>query len=109
MTTLYSCQSVFELISRKIRETSFTVFTKFVLFEEFILPPSFFFCRNLLLSYSATINYKDTHGVEASNNLVDKCITNIKKALESKENDENLIEMKVSNEFYMVLSRKPKN
>jgi len=65
--------------------------------------------RNLLLSYSATINYKDTHGVEASNNLVDKCVTNIKKALESNEEDENLIEMKVSNEFYMVLSRKPKN
>ena len=62
--------------------------------------------RGLLVSYSASVRYREENGEFAADNLIDKTIENIKKIL-GKSADLNLINIDVSNEFYMVLSRKP--
>merc|ERR1712141_568198 len=62
--------------------------------------------RNLLQSYSATLNHREAHGDKKTDDLINKCIGNIKNSLEkSEEKDEN-VKIKVSNEFFMVLSQK---
>ena len=66
----------------------------------------FQYLRNLLQSYSATLNHREAHGDKKTDDLINKCIGNIKNSLEkSEEKDEN-VKIKVSNEFFMVLSRK---
>ena len=63
--------------------------------------------RNLIESYSATLNHRSEHGDKKTNDLITKCITNIGKALGKSNEMEANVHVNVSNEFFMVLSRKP--
>ena len=66
-----------------------------------------FIFRNLIESYSATLNHRSEHGDKKTDDLITKCINNIGKALgKSNEKEEN-VQVDVSNEFFMVLCRKP--
>ena len=63
--------------------------------------------RNLIESYSATLNHRSEHGDKKTNDLITKCISNIGKALGKSNEMEANVHVNVSNEFFMVLSRKP--
>ena len=64
--------------------------------------------RNLIESYSATLNHRSEHGDKKTNDLITKCISNIGKALGKSNEMEASVHVDVSNEFFMVLCRKPK-
>ena len=67
----------------------------------------FFIFRNLIESYSATLNYRSEHGDKKTDDLITKCISNIGKALGKSNEKEASVHVDVSNEFFMVLCRKP--
>ena len=64
--------------------------------------------RNLLVSYSASVRYREDQGDENAEAILDKCLDNIKSILgEDKSKKIEDIRIEVQNEFFMVLSRKP--
>jgi len=65
--------------------------------------------RNLLVSYSASVRFREANGDKLADELLDKCINNLKNTLLEGKSDtapEN-VSVNATNEFFMVLCRKP--
>ena len=63
------------------------------------------FYRNLLVSYSPTLRFREIHGDAKTEELLDKCITNLKKALDQENQDYDTIEVQAMNESFIVMNR----
>ena len=67
----------------------------------------FFWDRNLLVSYSASVRFRQDHGDDKAEELLDKCLNNIKEILKVHDKASlDQVKIQVENEFFMVLSRK---
>ena len=67
------------------------------------------FFRSLLVSYSASVRFREANGNEMADNLLDKCMNTIKEILPEGKGKSTLesVPVKATNEFFMVLCRKP--
>ena len=65
------------------------------------------FSRNLLVSYSPTLRFREIHGDAKTEELLDKCISDLKIALEQQSQDSDKIEVQAMNELFIVMTRKP--
>jgi len=65
--------------------------------------------RNLLVSYSASVRFREENGDKLADDRLDTCINNIKHILLEGKPDTSFenVPVKTTNEFFMVLCRKP--
>ena len=61
------------------------------------------------MSYSASVRYREVHGDQAAEELLDQCMDKIKQILGKPQLALDEIELEVMNEFFMVLSTNKKN
>ena len=68
----------------------------------------FTFFRDLLMSYSASVSFRNANGDEKAENLLDKVLAKILQILQKPDKTPlETVQVDVNNEFFMVLSRKP--
>jgi len=65
--------------------------------------------RSLLVSYSASVRFREANGDEKADTLLDKCMNTIKDILPEGKGESTVesVPVKATNEFFMVLCRKP--